>query len=227
MNRLIFFFLFSSYFLVATEYQLKSWERGLSFGEYLNRNNIDATKFYSSIHKSDITYLNSIMKGTPYFESKENGELKVLIPIGDEMQLYIHKKGDKYGLDVVPIKYKKQRETIAVTIKNNCYIDFKNKSRNGKIANSLKKVFRKYVDFTKLKKGDKVVATYIQKSIDGFPWGEPEVIAGYIKRGNREYFAIKRGKSYKIYSNKEIKKVKFVRCRVKRRRKYQKISQIH
>jgi murein DD-endopeptidase MepM/ murein hydrolase activator NlpD len=188
----------------AGNYKLKYWKVGETFGDYLTRHHIDSTKFYSQIDPDDIKFLSAIMSKSPFFENIENGKLKeALIPLGEKMQIYISKKGNDYKFDIIPLKYKVIRDTVTIKIENNCFVDIKKATNNAHIATYLKRVFKDKVDFTKLKKGDTVSVKYRQKSIKGLPWEEPIIEAAYIKRGDNEYFALKQGDEYKIYSTKE------------------------
>jgi len=85
------------------------------------------------------------------------------------------------------------------------------------LATYLKKIFKNYVDFTKLQKGDIVTLSYTQKSIDKLPWGEPKITSALVKHKDIEYFAVlKKDDSYKIWQEgnttvtKVVKKVKKV-----------------
>jgi len=185
----------------AGNYKLKYWKVGETFGDYLTRHKIDSTKFYSQIDPDDIKFLSAIMSKAPFFENIENGKLKeALIPLGEKMQIYIAKKGSEYKFDIIPLKYKIIKDTVSIKIENNCFVDIKKATNNAHIATYLKRVFKDRVDFTKLRKGDIVSVKYKQKSIKGLPWEEPTIEAAYVKRGDIEYFAIKRADEYKIYS---------------------------
>ena len=195
----------------AGNYKLNYWKVGETFGDYLTRHHIDSTKFYSQIDPDDIKFLSAIMSKSPFFENIDKGELKeALIPLGEQMQIYISKNKDSYKFDIVPLKYKYIKDTITVRIDNNCFSDIKKATNNPHIATYLKRVFKERIDFTKLRKGDRVSVKYRQKSIKGIPWGEPIVEAAYIKRGDSEYFAIRNNNEYKIYSTKESKEQKIV-----------------
>ena len=208
--------LFISLFLFGGEYKIKYWPNKMTFSQYLREYNIDPTRLYSSINKEDIKYLSTIEGGALFFEKVENKELKeALIPLGEEMQIHLYKKGNFYTLDIVPIDYKIIRDKVALNIQNSCYADLKDKTNNGNLATHLKKIFKGYIDFTKLKKDDKVVLSYEQKSIDNFSWGEPKILAAYIKNQDREYFAILKDDEYKIYTNEATKTYNLTKSKTK------------
>jgi len=209
--RFLLFIVLAISAIWAGDYKLKYWKAGESFGEYLTKHKIDSTKFYSQIAPDDIKFLSSIMSKSPFFENSENGKLKeALIPIGEEMQIYISKMGDDYKFDIIPLKYKVVKDRVTIKIENNCFNDIKKATNNAHIATYLKRVFKGKLNFKKLRKGDIVSVKYEQKSIEGLPWDEPKIEAAYIKRGDSEYFAIKEGEGYKIYSNKESSETKVV-----------------
>ena len=187
--------------LLSGEFKLKKWQSDETFGGYLTRHQIDATKFYSQVDPDDIKFLSAIESGAPFFENEKNGTLKqTLIPLGEEMQILIFKKGNEYGFDIVPIKYKTTKDKVKITIENSCFLDIKKATNNPNLATYLKKIFKDHVDFTKLQKGDIVSIDYQQKSIDGLPWGEPIIKAGYIKHNSQEYFAVLQGGDYRLWT---------------------------
>jgi len=203
--RFIVLFFILAYSLFASEYKLKLWESGLTFVEYLNKFKIDANKFYNKVAPDDIRFLSAIEGGAPYFESVKNGVLQeTLIPLGEEMQIYVYKKNNEYNFDIVPIEYKTVNDTVFVKIQTGCYKDLKKAVNNPHIATYLKRAFNGAVDFTKLQKGDSVIIKYSQKAIDGLAWGEPNIEAAYVKHKNADYFAIKGKDGYKVITNDNI-----------------------
>jgi len=207
--RFIVLFFILTLSIFAGDFKLKYWERGLTFGEYLKKFNIDANSFYNKVSQDDIKFLSAIVGDAPYFESVKDGKLQeTLIPLGEEMQIYVYKDKDGYGFDIVPIKYKTIKDTIDVKIENGCYSDLKKAVNNPHLATYLKRAFNGAVDFTKLQKGDSIVIKYSQKSIAGVAWGEPTIEAAYVKHKNRDFFAIKSGDEYKIYSSEPLKESK-------------------
>ena len=188
--------------LFSGEFKLKKWQEGETFGGYLTRHHIDSTKFYRQINPDDIKFLSSIASGTPFFESEKNGTLyQTLIPIGEKMQIFIFKKAKEYKFDIVPIRYKTINDRVNIKIKNSCFLDIKKATNNPNLATYLKRIFKDYIDFAKLQKGDIVSIDYSQKSIDGVPWGKPLIKAAYVKHSSKEYFAELKGEEYSIWSN--------------------------
>ena len=204
--------------LFSGNFKLKKWQDGETFSAYLTRHHIDSTKFYNQINPDDIKFLSSIQAGNTFFENSDGLNLKeALIPLGEEMQIYVFKKGDNYGFDIVPIKYKTVKDTVTINIKNSCFSDIKKATNNPDLATYLKKIFKNYVDFTKLKKGDTVSVKYEQKSIKGIAWGEPKIIGAYVKRGESEYFAYPENDEFKIWANtQQPQNVKTVKTVVKK-----------
>ena len=188
--------------LFGGEFKLKKWQKSETFGAYLNRHNIDSTLIYNKIDPNDIKFLSTIESGATFFENIENGILKeTLIPLSEEMQIDIKKTENNYKFDIIPIKYKIIKDTLSINIENSCFLDLKRVTNNPNIATYLKKIFKNYVDFTKLQKGDTVAIDYEQKSINGIPWGDILIKSAYIKQKKDEYLAIKKRDNYAIYSN--------------------------
>jgi len=177
--KVLFLLIFTILSLFSSEFKLKKWKDGETFGAYLT------------------SY------GIAFFENTKNGKLQeTLIPLGEEMQIYIKNSKDGYKFDIIPIKYKTVKDKFSINIQNSCFSDIKNVTNNPNLATYLKKIFTNYVDFTKLKKGDTVSVSYSQKSIDGIPWGDPIIKSAYIKSGSNEFLAIKKQDEYKIWSDK-------------------------
>ena len=193
--------------LLSGEFKLKKWKSGETFSGYLTRHHIDSTKIYNQIEPDDIKFLSEIESGAPFFESEKNATLKqTLIPLGEEMQISVFKKDGEYKFDIIPIKYKTIKDKVSIKIENSCFLDIKKATNNPNLATYLKKIFKDYVDFTKLKKGDIVSVDYMQKSIDGIPWGEPKIIAAYVKHNSQDYFAALKGEDYHLYTSTEKSK---------------------
>ena len=200
--RILFIIITLFVWLNAGSYKLNYWQADETFGGYLTRHGIDATKFYAQIDPDDVKYLSEVQSNTPFFENIQNGTLKeALIPLSDEMQIYIAKKGNDYTFDIVPIEYKTVKDSAIITIESNCFADIKKATNNAHLATYIKRVFKDKVDFTKLKKGDKVAVKYTQKSIKGLPWGKPIINAAYVHSGKNEYFALKSGDDYRVWTN--------------------------
>ncbi len=200
--RIFLYLIVATIWLGASTFKLNHWKSGETFGGYLTRHSIDATKFYSKISPTDMELLSEINSNSPFFENISNNTLnEALIPIGEKMQIYIKKVSNEYLFDVIPIKYNKIQDKVMVTIESNFFSDIKKATNNSHLATYLKRVLKGKIDFTKLKKGAIVAIKYSQKSIKKLPWGEPIIEAAYIKSGSKELFILKNRNSYKIWSN--------------------------
>ena len=113
----------------------------------------------------------------------------------------------EYKTNAIPYKVCKD---VCVPVKNacNCTVGYKHvKSCVTRYKYVTKKIFKGYIDFKKLKKGDIVSIYYEQKSIGGLAWGEPKIKAAFIKRGDIQYFATLNNESYKIWTNNQDIKI--------------------
>ncbi len=198
--------------IFADIFNLKHWKKNQTFGTYLNSFGIDSTKIYAKINAEDLKFISSIEEGTLFFESvKDNKLQKLLIPLGEEMQIYLKKENNgsnNYSFDIIPINYKTIKDKVSIKIDKGCYIDLQNKINNPSLALYLKNIFSNYVDFGKLQKGDIINIEYTQKSINHTPWGKAIIKAALIKSKNKEFFAIKKQDGYKIFSNTDSIKSK-------------------
>lgn len=198
--------------LYSGEFELKFWKSQETFSDYLVKHKIDATKFFAKVDPHDLKFFSTVVGGAPFFEHSNKGVLQeVLIPLGEEMQMHLKRQKDGYSFDIIPLKYKVIHNRFGITIESSCFNAVKEATNNPHIATFLKKVFKEQVDFKKLQKGDFVAIDYEQKSIDGIPWEAPTINAVYIKRGKKEYFALKDGEdSYKFWTNSQTKSSEIV-----------------
>ena len=104
----IFVFIVMVSSLFGAKVTHERWGKGKTFSDYLTSHNI-SVKLLDSISKEDLKFLSEIQSYYTYYELKNEKDelLQTLIPINDEMQIHLFKKGQagEYGFDIIPIEY--------------------------------------------------------------------------------------------------------------------------
>ena len=177
--------------LGAATIQRSVWKPGETFSEYLQRRGVPL-QVLRSISPEDSKYLYEIQGGEPFYELiEDNGTLlQALIPLGEEMQIALSRQWDSgvYRFDIVPIVHKEVHDTVALSVQSSCYRDIDRVTNNPRLGFILKTLYKRRVDFRKLRKGDRIVFVYRQKSRLGEPWGQPVFQGAVIRTRGKEHF---------------------------------------
>jgi len=157
------------------------WPKGQSLIIFLSKHNIPKD-IYFNLSKEDKELCSEIVAGVEYVVAKKNDVLdNILIPISEDMQIYIFKKDGKYTLDIIPIIYEKYEKLLVISIKNSPYEDIILNTWNYKLAHEFVRNFKKSFNFKILQKNDKIAIKFIQKIRLGHYYGTPVIIAATIQ----------------------------------------------
>ncbi len=192
---LIVLILISTFGAVLEESRWKSGETLLTFFE---KNSIPQ-KLYYDLDRETKELADEIIAGVRYYTLKENGQIKqVLIPINEELQIHILKKGDKYTLELTPIVYQTVRDSFVLEIEHSPYQDIVKKTGNKKLANEFVSAFKNSIDFRRsLRKGDKIAIVYNEKIRMGKIFGSPVIEAAMVEtNGKKHYIYLFEGRYY-------------------------------
>jgi len=177
--------------LFAAKVYHKEWQKGETFSQYLQVNNVSSA-FLESISPEDQKFLLDIRNKYKYYELKNDAGtlLQALIPISVEMQIHIFRKhrGNGYGFDIIPIEYKQKEYFANIVIQNNPYTDTLKTIHQENVAKKLARVFRGDVDAKNLKKNDEVSFVYTQRTRLGLIYAMPKIKAVRVKRGEKAKF---------------------------------------
>jgi len=117
----------------------------------------------------------------------------VLIPVSEELQIHIYRRGDGYGMDTVPVVYETRRESLMLEIENSPYYDILKHTGSKALASAFIAGFKNSLNFRRdLRKGDRMVMIYDQKYRLGQPYSMPTLITAMIEM---------RGKRHAVYLN--------------------------
>jgi murein DD-endopeptidase MepM/ murein hydrolase activator NlpD len=192
--KAVFFILFISISQICYAASVKEsvWRDNETFSDYLERNSIPVS-LLRSVSAEDIKYVSEIQAGEHFYEMKEDDGtlLQALIPIGEEMQIEVVKnlRKDRYEFDIVPIVYRKVKDTVVLPIKKSCYVDIESATNNPRLGFLLKEMYGRKVDFRKLRRGDTIAFRYSQKSRLGKPFGQAKIDGALIESIGKKFFA--------------------------------------
>ena len=190
MKYIIVFILFFT-FAFGMKVSHEKWEKGKTFSDYLELNNISAD-LLKSISKEDQKFLSEINRNYKYYELKDDTGIVVqsLIPISKEMQIHLFKKrtGSGYGFDIIPIKYKSNEYFAKVIIEENPYLDTIATVQQPKVAERISKALKGSINTKKLHKGDELVFIYTQRTRLGEIYAMPDIQVAKIQMGKKEQF---------------------------------------
>ena len=178
-------------FLFGAKVYHKEWEKGKTFSDYMESENIPAD-LLKSISKDDQKFLSEIRSRYKYYELKDNRGilLQALIPISIEMQIHLFKKplSDQYGFDIVPIEYKTNEYFAKVTIENNPYTDTLATTKEENVAKRISHALKGVIDTKKLRKNDQIDFIYTQRTRLGLCYTMPNIKIAKIKMRKKVQF---------------------------------------
>jgi len=188
---LLLLLLFLSFMSASSVEELK-WPKGETFLSFLDRNHLPSSIYYT-LDKEEQELAAEIVAGVKYYvlKSEDNQLEQVLIPIGEELQMHIKKKDDKFVMEIIPIILQNEKRTLAIEIHNSPYVDILNATNSYALANEFSQSFRGEVNLRNLQKGDKLVLLYEQKRRLGKLFGSLKINVSMVetaKKKNYIYF---------------------------------------
>ncbi|MBL0703477.1 MAG: peptidoglycan DD-metalloendopeptidase family protein [Sulfurospirillum sp.] len=206
MIRLFFILIFWLVSLSASTLHVEKWGQGETFLTFLENNKLPLSIYYN-LDNLEQELATEIMSNVKYqiLKSDDGTIEQVLIPIGEELQLHIIKRADKYEFTTTPISYQEQKLSVTIDIENSPYQDIINETNNYLLAHEFIQAFKNSVNFKRLQKGDRVVIFYTKKTRLGRQFGSPKIEVAMIEeRGRKNYvFSYNSGRFYDI-KGKEI-----------------------
>jgi murein DD-endopeptidase MepM/ murein hydrolase activator NlpD len=179
--------------------QDKVWGRGETLLAFLQANAIPL-KLYYEMDAEDEKLLADIRVNTLYqVLYDDDGKVEqVLLPLNDELELHIMKEETGYTAKVIPIIYETNKKTLVLHFEDIPSRDIFNKTENFELSLGIEQLFRKIVNFKKIRKGDSLIVYYTEKRRLGKFFGEQKIEAAMIEeRGKRKYqFLALDGKYY-------------------------------
>ena len=205
MNRIfIVVFILLSYVNGAYLEELK-WKSGESFLDFLANNSLPKSIYYN-LDSSTKKLTEEIVAGVKFQilrDDKKNIQ-QVLIPIGEELQLHIKKLDGKYTLVTTPIVYEEHEEKLSIPITTSPYQDIINATKNYLLAYQFAQSYKKSVNFRRVRKGDRIVILYKQKTRLGRQFGSPEIEASMVEVHGKKHFVFLYNDRYYDKKGREV-----------------------
>ena len=180
--------LFLSFAQAAYMEELK-WPKGETFLTFLEKNNLPSSIYYT-LDKEEQELAAEIVAGVKYqiLKSDDNQLEQVLIPIGEELQMHIKKKDDKFVMEITPIMLQQESRSLAIEINNSPFVDILNATNSYALANEFAQTFKGEVNLRTLHKGDKLVLLYQQKRRLGKLFGSLTIDVSMIETGKKKNY---------------------------------------
>ena len=157
------FFLFIPFLLLAYKVDIKKWEKGYTFYQFLKDNHLPY-KIYYKLNKNLKRKIIHIRRGTVFFILKDNNKFKqALIPLDYKNQLQIIKNKNHYTVRVVPIIYDTVEKKVKIKI--NHYLNYDIYKATGSIllTKKLISIFEDKLNFKTIPKNTNITIIYEEK----------------------------------------------------------------
>jgi len=170
--------------LFGYKIEITEWGKGNTFFGFLKKYHIPYSLYYNLDKKTQkkISYISS--KATIYILEDGNNLKQALIPLDENSQLQIVKKGKKYKTAILPINYVEEEHFASVNIKNFLSYDIYQTTQNPYLSSKLANIFNDRINFKFLPKNTKIDIYYKTKSRFGKVVGVDII---YSKIKNRLY----------------------------------------
>lgn len=189
MNRVFIVVLMLLSYINGAYLEELKWKSGETFLDFLANNSLPKSIYYN-LDSSNKELTAEIIAGTKFQilrDDKKNIE-QVLIPIGEELQLHIKKLDGKYTLVTTPIIYEENEEKLSIPITTSPYQDILNATKNYLLAYQFAQSYKKSVNFRRIRKGDRLVIIYKQKTRLGRQFGSPQIEASMVEVHGKKHY---------------------------------------
>lgn len=199
-----FLFLLVTLALSANFEELK-WPKGETFLTFLGKNALPSSIYYS-LDKEEQELAAEIVAGVKYQVLKNDSQEleQILIPIGEELQMHLYKKGDKFVMEIIPIIFQEETLSLAVDIQSSPYVDILRATNNYVLANEFVQSFRGGVNFRNLQKGDKLVLFYKQRVRLGKQYGSMKIDVSMVETARKKNYIFFYKENYYDQNGKEL-----------------------
>ena len=187
------FFIFLSLFtsLFASTVDRYRWENGESYLLFLQRNHLPTKPLYYNLDKDDQQLTEEMRSGVHYQilrDTKGNIE-QILLPLNDELQIHIAKKGKSYSFEAIPIISTTKTEGFYTTITSSPNYNILKATGSNKLVQIFVSSFRHSLNFkNNIRKGDKLAMIYTQKYRLGYPFSMPTLQVAMIEMHHKKHY---------------------------------------
>lgn len=189
MAKIIILLSFFLSFSFASYMEELKWPKGETFLTFLDKNHLPSSIYYS-LDKEEQELAAEIVAGVKYqvLKSDDNQLEQVLIPIGEELQMHLKKKDDKFIMEITPIMLQQETRSLAIEIQNSPFVDILNATNSYALANEFAQTFRGEVNLRNLQKGDKLVLLYQQKRRLGKLFGSIKIDVSMVETAKKKNY---------------------------------------
>jgi murein DD-endopeptidase MepM/ murein hydrolase activator NlpD len=196
------------------------WGVGETFLSFLQKNKMPLELYYK-LDPEDEKVLMDIDMATKYqIVRDENGTVdEILLPVSDELQLHISRdENGSFNMRMIPIIYQTKKKRLLIKFNDIPSKEIMKKSDSFELAVAIEQLFKKSVDFTKIRKGEHLALLYDEKIRMGKPFGEPKIEAAMIEAAGKTYyrFLALDGRYYDQKGRSSDKSSFIVPCKYKR-----------
>ncbi|WP_187901645.1 peptidoglycan DD-metalloendopeptidase Csd3 [Helicobacter pylori] len=164
------------------------WDKLTLLG-FLEKNHIPQ-KLYYNLSSQDKELSAEIQSNVTYYTLRDanNTLIQALIPISQDLQIHIYKKGEDYFLDFIPIIFTRKEKTLLLSLQTSPYQDIVKATNDPLLANQLMNAYKKSVPFKRLAKNDKIAIVYTRDYRVGQAFGQPTIKIAMIGSRLHQYY---------------------------------------
>ncbi|WP_104761387.1 peptidoglycan DD-metalloendopeptidase family protein [Helicobacter cetorum] len=165
------------------------WGNKLTLLGFLERNKIPQ-KLYYNLSSQDKELSADIQSNVTYYTLRDenNTLIQALIPISQDLQIHLYKKGEQYFLDFIPIIYTRKEKTLILSLQNSPYQDIVKATNDPLLAHQLINVYKKSVPFKRLARNDKIAIVYTRDYRVGQAFGQPAIKMAMVGTRYHNYY---------------------------------------
>ena len=205
MGKIILSLLLLVSLMQAAYVEELKWPKGETFLTFLEKNGLPQSIYYE-LDKEEQELAAEIVSGIKYhvLRSEDNSLEQVLIPIGEELQMHLKHNGEKFVMEIVPIVFQQENNTLVIDIEHSPHADIIKATSNYSLANEFAHSFRGSVNLRGLQKGDKLVLFYQQKRRLGKQFGTINIDVSMIETARKEHYVFFYKDTYYDPQGKEL-----------------------
>ena len=205
MTKIVVLWMFLFSFMHAAYVEELKWPKGETFLTFLEKNHLPSSIYYS-LDKEEQELAAEIVAGVKYYALKsESHQLEqVLIAIGEELQMHLKKKDDKFVMEITPIMLQEEKRTVAIEINSSPYMDILHATNNYVLANEFSQSFKGEINLRNLQKGDKLVLLYQQKRRLGKPFGSIKIDVSMLETARKRNYIFYYKENYYDVKGQEL-----------------------
>jgi len=210
-----FMLLLISTLLFGAKVENFRWKNGETYLVFLQKNNLPTRELYYNLDKTDQQQTEEILSGVhSQILRGDDGKIQqVLVPLNDELQIHIYKKGTHYYFEEIPIISETKIKTLTLKIKYSPYIDILRATKSHKLAKIFISSFKHSLNFKSgIRKDDTLAMIYEQKYRLGKSFSMPTLKVAMIElRGKRHFIYLNSDDRYYDEKGSQVEEFLLIR----------------